>query len=186
MIRTLLGGGAAPYTSAEAFRTLYERTHLPVYRFAYALHGGPAADVEDIAAETFARAWNGRARFRGTEHAAMGWLLTIARNLVIDTQRTEHRRPSPLAIDQLERQPRADVVVEHAVLHHEQQRVLLAALHTLPVEEREMIVLHYVLGWQVKRIAAHYRMRPNTATVKLRRALERLRHQLRDEMESER
>lgn len=185
MIRALLGGGAAPYTSAEAFRTLYERAHMPVYRFVYTLHGGPAADVEDIAAETFERAWNGRARFRGDEHDAMGWLLTIARNLVIDKQRTEHRRPSPMPIDYLEREPLANVVVEHAVLQDEQQRVLLAALQTLPVEEREMIVLHYVLGWQVKRIAAHYGMRPNTATVKLRRALERLRHQLRDEMESE-
>jgi len=186
MIRALLGGGGAPYTSAEAFRTLYERTHMPVYRFVYTLHGGPVADVEDIAAETFERAWNGRARFRGDEHDAMGWLLTIARNLVIDKQRTEHRRPSPLAIDQLEREPLAGVLVEHAVLQDEQQRLLLAALQTLPVEEREMIVLHYVLGWQVKRIAAHYNLRPNTATVKLRRALERLRHQLRDETESER
>ena len=186
MIRALLGGGAAPYTSAEAFRTLYERTHMSVYRFVYTLHGGPAADVEDIAAETFERAWNGRARFRGDEHDAMGWLLTIARNLVIDKQRAEHRRPLPMALDDLDRELLADAVVEHAVLQDEQQCVLVAALQTLPIEEREMIVLQYVLGWQVKRIAARYRMRPNTATVKLRRALERLRHQQRDEMEMER
>jgi DNA-directed RNA polymerase specialized sigma24 family protein len=35
-----------------------------VYRLIYALHGGPAEDVEDLAAETFERAWRGRKRFR--------------------------------------------------------------------------------------------------------------------------
>ncbi len=89
-----------------------------------------------------------------------------------------------MSIDYLERESLADVV-EHAVLQDEQPRVV-AALQTLPVEECEMIVLQYVLGWQAKRIAAHYRMWPNTATVKLRRALWRLRHRLRDDMEIER
>ncbi len=165
---------AAPYTSTDAFRQLYECTHLSVYRFVYALHGDPMEDVEDIAAETFVRAWNGRAHFRGDEDDAVGWLLTIARNVVIDKQRKEHRQPSPTPLDGLVFEPPADAQVDQGVLHDEQQHALLAALHSIPVEEREMIVLQYVLGWQIKRIAAHYHLRPNTASVKLRRALDRL------------
>lgn len=184
VMRTWFKRTAAPYASTDAFRQLYERTHLPVYRFVYALHGGPAEDVEDIAAETWERAWNGRAGFRGDEHDAVGWLLTIARNLVIDKQRTEQRRPSPIAIDALAFELAVDAQVDRQVLYDEQHQALLAALQTLPVAEREMIVLQYVLGWQVKRIAAHYRLRPNTASVKLRRALERLRQHLRDHEET--
>jgi RNA polymerase sigma factor (sigma-70 family) len=90
-----------------------------------------------------------------------------------------------LSINDMEAEPPADVTADAAVLGNEQQRLVMAALQTLPVKEREMLVLHYVLGWQMKRIAAHYGMRPNTASVKLRRALERLRHHLRDQQEIE-
>ncbi len=107
-MRALRKSTTAPYTTANAFRQLYERTHLSVYRFVYALHGGPAEDVEDIAAETWERAWNGRMRFRGNEHDAVGWLLTIARNLVIDKQRAEQRRPSAMALDGLAFEPPAE------------------------------------------------------------------------------
>jgi RNA polymerase sigma-70 factor (ECF subfamily) len=156
-----------------------------VYRLIYALHGGPAEDVEDLAAETFERAWRGRKRFHGDEDAATGWLITIARNLVIDVQRKQQRREPPSAIDDVEIQTPAELAVERHILRNEQQTALLAALQTLPVQEREMVILHYVLGWQVKRIAAHYDMLENTASVKIRRALERLRCQLLNSTEGE-
>ncbi len=90
-----------------------------------------------------------------------------------------------MALDGLAFEPPAEGHVDQGVLHNEQQQALLAALQSIPVEEREMIVLQYVLGWQMKRIAAHYNLRPNTASVKLRRALDRLRRQLRDQKEME-
>ena len=179
------GGKAAPYASTEHFRQLYERAHLSIYRYIYSLHGGPAEEVEDLAAETFERAWKGRKRFRGDEDAATGWLITIARNLVVDAQRKRRQRTPPGAIDDLAHAAPAELVVEGHVLQDEQQQALLAALRTLPVQEREMVILRYMLDWPVKRIAAHYEMLENTASVKIRRALEHLRRHLPQILEEE-
>lgn len=78
---------SAPLASAEAFSHFFEATHLSVFRYIYGLHGGPAADVEDLTAEAFLRAWKARHRFSGDAHAALGWVITIARRLVIDVCR---------------------------------------------------------------------------------------------------
>ena len=71
----------------QAFQALYLQSHLMVYRYIFGLLGGPIQDVEDLTAETYTRAWKARQRFRGDEQAALGWLLRIARNLVIDSYR---------------------------------------------------------------------------------------------------
>ena len=84
-----MSGQSISLRNAESFAKLYDRAHVIVFRFIYSLHGGPPQEVEDLTAETFSRAWKARHRFSGNESAAIGWLLQIARNLVIDA----HRRP---------------------------------------------------------------------------------------------
>ncbi len=71
------------------FATLYQRYSLDVYRFALSLSGN-AAQAEDIASETFARAWLAPAELRlGTVKA---YLLTIARHLFLKGLRREARQ----------------------------------------------------------------------------------------------
>lgn len=173
----------APYESAEAFRTLYAHTHRSIYRFVYSLHGGPVETVEDLTAETFERAWKARHRFRndgstGDEDAAMGWLITIARNLVFDARRRQKRRQPDVTLEDAEQiADAAQGDGAERLLWSEEQALLLSMLQTLPDEERELLVLRYVLDWRVKRIAAHAGLKENTASVKIKRALERLRRE---------
>ena len=82
-----------PLQSVEAFDQLYQSTHLIIFRYIYGLHGGSQEDVEDLTANTFTRAWKARSRFNGDPSAAIGWLLKIARNLVIDDYRRRKIRP---------------------------------------------------------------------------------------------
>jgi RNA polymerase sigma-70 factor (ECF subfamily) len=167
-------GASGSYRSAEAFSGLYERTHLIVFRYIYALHGEPQEDVEDLWLETYFRAWRSRQRFTGDDDAALGWLLRIARNLVIDQQRRHRRRPVEALLD-AERHPApADDQPENRLMQAEQMRALWAALSTLPDQQREMVVLRYVVGWRVTEIARHLNMAENTVTVALRRALKKL------------
>ena len=49
-------GVMGSYRSEEAFTALYERTHLILFRYIYALHGEPQEDVEDVWLETFLKA----------------------------------------------------------------------------------------------------------------------------------
>ena len=162
-----------PLAEAEAFAELYQRTHLVVFRYIYALTGGPQQEVEDLTADTFIRAWKARHRFEGDQKAALSWLLRIARNLVIDShRRTKVRGVETNLKDALLIAP--DASPEEQVTRQEQFNALWIIISTLPPQHREMIVLRYVLGWPVKRIAAHLNMLENTTSVNLRRILQRM------------
>jgi len=172
--KKLTTGESFPLGCADAFNALYERTYLVVFRYAFGLHGGPAEDVEDLTTETFLRAWKSRHRFRGDENAALGWLLTIARNLVIDTQRRRNR--SGFEVD-IERHILAEpgLSPEDQIAYQDQVKTLWRLLANLSVQQREIIVLRYLTGWSVKRIAQHLDMKENTVSVYIRRILLKLR-----------
>ena len=72
----------------DAFRSLYERYYHDVHRFALFLTGDRAA-ADDLAADTFARAWMARDRIH--QETVKAYLLTIARNLYRDQLRVSRR-----------------------------------------------------------------------------------------------
>jgi RNA polymerase sigma-70 factor (ECF subfamily) len=158
---------------ADVFSRLYEDTHLIVFRYIYGLIGGPLQEVEDLTAETYAKAWNARHRFAGDERAALGWLLQIARNLVIDLSRRRKTRDTDenisieLLVDPAQ-VPEADVIAR------EQIAILWKMLGMLTSDVREMLVLRYILGWQVRQIARYLDLNENTVTVTIKRALKSL------------
>ncbi|NJN45025.1 MAG: sigma-70 family RNA polymerase sigma factor [Anaerolineae bacterium] len=167
-----------PYESPQAFSQLYDRVHLLVFRYIYGLHNGPRQEAEDLTAETFTRAWNARKKFQGDESAAIGWLLKIARNLVIDTHRRAKVRPKvsdiPVDLDEaLLADP--DASPESQTLQREQTRILWQLLHTLSDTHREMLVLRYMLGWKVQDIGEHLSIPENTVSQTIRRQVQKLR-----------
>src|SRR5690606_41536800 len=85
-------GKSKPYSNPAAFSRLFDETHRIVFRYVYGLLGGPRQDVEDITADTFLKAWSACDRFDGDVEYAVSWLLTVARNLVIDRSRVLLRR----------------------------------------------------------------------------------------------
>jgi RNA polymerase sigma-70 factor (ECF subfamily) len=159
---------------ANTFRRLYEHAHLAVYRYVYGSLGGPAQDVEDLTAETFLRAWKARQRFEGNDEAAVGWLLRIAHNLIIDKYRRKKTHGLDEELDETNFSiPQAGP--EEQLLMSEQIRILQRLMQNLAPDQREMIVLRYMLDWPVQRIAQHMGMPENTVSVNLRRILQRLR-----------
>lgn len=160
-------------SNAEVFARLYEETHLMVFRYVYGLSGGPAQEAEDLTAETYARAWKTRYHFNGNKQAALGWLLRIARNLAIDLSRRRKVRDVGEDVDielllDPKHTPEADVLL------HEQIKILWQMLNRLSEDVREMLVLRYMLGWQVKQIAEYLEMTENNVSVTIRRAIKSL------------
>lgn len=162
-----------PLRDTGTFQSLYERKHIVVFRFIYGLHGGPKEDVEDLTMETFLRAWGSRDRFQGNEDAAVGWLLKIARNLVIDSHRQKNNRLTHLDIEtHIITAP--GLTTEQHLHQKEQIRTLWSLLNELSNQQREIIVLRYILGWRVKDIGQHLEMGENHVSVTIRRILKQI------------
>lgn len=158
----------------DAFTRLYENTYPSVFRYIFGLNGGFQQEAEDLTAETYARAWRTRQRFHGDDRAALGWLLRIAKNLVIDLSRRSKVREVDEEID-VERLVDKSQTPELNAITREQIVTLWRLLGTLPESTREMLVLRYMLGWQVKQIAKYVETNENHVSVTIRRALTRLR-----------
>ena len=163
----------AAFPNAEGFTRLYEETYLVVFRYIYGLSGGPLQEVEDLTAETYARAWKTRQHFNGDEGAVLGWLLRIARNLAIDLSRRRRVRDvdENILVEFLED---PNLAPEMDVITREQIAILWGMLGTLVEDVREILVLRYILGWQVKKVASHLGMNENNVSVTIRRALKSL------------
>lgn len=164
---------AKTYSSEAAFRQLFDATHLLVFRYVYGLLGGPRQEAEDITADIFFRAWYARDQFEGDQQDAVRWLLTIARNAVIDRLRAQRHNPEVAWLADVEFAT-PDLGPEEQLIERERWQELQSLVQSLNDQQREMLVLRYVLGWQVRQIAAHLGMAENTVSVNLRRIIQRL------------
>lgn len=160
----------SPIASRASFRDMYETNHLPIFRYIYGLTGGPEDDVQDLAAETFLRAWKARHRFNRDVDSAIGWLIRIAKRLVIDEYRHSRQETRILSMEHT-----ADSLPEQLAIASEQKNVLRRLLAGLTDEQREIIVLRYMLSWRVSDIAQHIDMTENNVSVTIHRTLSKLR-----------
>jgi RNA polymerase sigma-70 factor (ECF subfamily) len=164
----------------ETFRDLYNRTQLIIFRFIYGLHGGPIEEVEDLTCDTYLHAWKGRERFKGNDHDALCWLFTIARHVVIDEHRRRkiHLESKTLSLESerlIEASPSTHGTPEEQTSNREQFAILWQAVQDLPDDKRELLILRYMIGWQVKQIAEYVHKEENTVSVTIRRCLEQIR-----------
>ena len=167
----------SPLIHSNAFSFFYNETYLSVFRYIYGLTGGPSPQAEDLTAETFIRAWKNRKEYRGEPAQATGWVLRIARNLVIDTYRWEKSR-----IEYTEIPVEEEILCipeeqhpEERILASEQHQLVLKLMDGLPSNQREILVLRYLLNWKVRQISQYLEIPENTVSVYIRRALEKLR-----------
>ena len=160
----------SPLSTPARFRALYEKDRLSVFRYIYGLTGGPQDDVEDLTAETFLRAWKARHQFQGDDASATGWLIRIAKRLVIDQYRRTQQQTRNTPTD-----PLVDPSPEQTALQKEQTNHLYHLLADIADEPREILILRYLLGWRVSAIAVHLGMTENNVSVTIHRTLARLR-----------
>ncbi len=115
------------------FHDLYTRYAADIYRFALFLCGD-ANEAEDITAETFARALTGKAPLRSA--TVKGYLLTIARNLHLESLR-RRKRLTALSTELLD----TAAPLEQAVSHKTELEALQTYLQTFPEVDRAALLL---------------------------------------------
>jgi RNA polymerase sigma-70 factor (ECF subfamily) len=158
---------------AEAYAELVRRYQDVAVRTAHVI--SPDGDAEDAAQEAFIKAHRALARFR-TGAPFRPWLLQIVANEARNRRRSATRRAG-LVLRAAEDRPLDDAAPspESAVLAHERQETLLAAVNGLRDEDREVIGARYFLDLSEAETAETLGIPRGTVKSRLSRALERLR-----------
>ena len=134
----------AAKTNPEAFGVLYERYVTKIYNYIY-YRTGNHEDAEDLTAKVFHKALSNIARYKDRGHPFSAWLYRIAHNLVANWHRDQQKRPT-LSIDEVELLGKAEDYPFQATAKHEQNALLLAAIHKLPLIRQKLLILKFAQG----------------------------------------
>lgn len=139
-----------------------------------------ADEAEDLVQETTLRALRGFDSFR-SDGPVRAWLLTILRNLFINSYRTRVRAPRSVSLDSLEN-PDPIVPVqpgpERQVFSRMEHEALSQAVANLPADYREVLVLSDMRGMSYQEISEHLEVPIGTVRSRLSRARSRVRRAL--------
>jgi RNA polymerase sigma-70 factor (ECF subfamily) len=156
----------------EAFERLYWalRPRLLQYLSVLTRSRGHA---EDLLQETFLQIHRSRSTYE-PGRAVMPWVVAIARHVyLMDLRRRTRIQRREVAMDDPPELP----VPPEAEAWADRQR-LQQAMATLPAEQREAVILHYVWGFTFEEIAATLGIRTVTAKVRAFRGMRRLKRAL--------
>ncbi|MFG2191486.1 RNA polymerase sigma factor [Streptomyces sp. NPDC048639] len=156
---------------AVAFVRRFQRT---VYGVAIAVVGDPQL-AEDIAQQTFERAWRHAQMYDSRRGSVKTWLTTIAHNLAIDTVRA--RRSTPVAPEDLD--ALLDIVgtetPEQRVVAAESARRVRTALAALPREQARALAMAGIYGMTAQQVAESEHIPLGTAKTRIRAGMAKLR-----------
>lgn len=161
----------------DAYGLLFDRHAPRVLGLARAMLGDDGA-AQDVVQETFLRVW----RFAGSvdprRGSATSWLLTIARNLCVDTARARGHVVvvDPLVMIDLAGRDVGPTPAEAAVAAQDVARLRLAVA-ALPAAQRRALLLARWFGMSAAEIADREGVPVDTVRSRLRLALRRLQGQ---------
>lgn len=160
-----------------AFRQLFE--HFAPRLKSYLLRlGADAAMAEDVAQEAMVMVWRKAASFDRRQAGASTWIFTIARNKRIDRLRRE-KRPE-LDPDDPGLVPAAEVTPDRSLQDDQARRRIASAMRVLPDEQADLIRRAFFDDEPHSRIAKESGLPLGTVKSRIRLALTRLRHEMKD------
>lgn len=157
----------------EAAAAFVRRYQARVVGLALSILSDRAA-AEEVAQETFLRAWRHGASYDARRGRVSTWLLTIARNLAVDATRLQRDRPlDPLTLVALcERRDGGQVDDPHVAA--DETRRLRRALADLPVEQKTALVQAALYGRTAREIGEAEGVPLGTVKTRIRTAMLKL------------
>ncbi len=163
-----------------AFAELLAAHGSAVYTTALRVSRQPA-DAEDVAAETFARAYAALRGYPPERTRALRlrpWLVTITLNLWRNQARAADRRPTVVALDRAAEPPDPTSGPEQQALDVDDRARLAGLLVDLPEPQRVAVVLRHVVGMTHAEISTVMECPEGTVKSHISRALAALRTRL--------
>jgi len=168
---TLLAGLGSG--DAEAAAAFVRRFQGRVYGLALTMLRDPVL-AEDVAQETFVRAWRHAATFDARRGRVPTWLLMIARNLAID--RARMRAPTPVDPEVIASD--LDLSREAAPVDVAERERVRQAVGALPDDQRRALVLAMYAGKTAREISELDGVPLGTVKTRIRGAMLKLRQML--------
>ena len=160
----------------QAIKQIYERWHIQIYRYILYRTGNVVA-AEDLTSEVFLKVMNALPDFTAAqpnneEKSLRGWIFQIARHALVDYYRKNNRRKTVALNDQ--------ILMDSVPLEHTIERALTidqlkSALLGLPEDQREALILRFILGFSISEAADTMRRSEDSIKGLQRRALQTLR-----------
>jgi RNA polymerase sigma-70 factor (ECF subfamily) len=159
--------------AAIDWKTVYAEQLPRVYNY-FRFRVGRQADIEDLTARTFEKAWKARNRYRRDLAGFSTWLFEIARNVATDYLRSSR---SHLPLDAARDVPSGAPTPEQDVSRGSDMARLIKLMAHLSERQRELLALKYGAAINNRLIAKITGLTESNVGTILARVVEKLRSQ---------
>ncbi len=164
-----------------ALGVLYDRYSGAVFAFAFRILGDSAV-AEELLQEVFFRFWKQARAYSEQRGSFITWLLSITHNMAIDELRRRGRRPQRADAEDpvllLANVRDKDPSVEDRALMTALRDQIGEAMQSLPVAQRDTIVMAYFEGLTQREIAEELQEPLGTIKTRMRLGMRKLRETL--------
>jgi len=179
-------------TSQLEFQKIYDTYQPKIFRYMARLIG--ESDAEDLAQETFIKVHQALKNFRGDSQLST-WIYRIATNAALDKMRTPsfQRNSQTFTPDELDETGTANGVIpleekkppiEKELIRDEMNQCIRGYIEKLPKDYRVVLVLSEYEGLKNSEIAEILDVSLDTVKIRLHRAREKLKKELKEHCES--
>ncbi len=167
----------------DAVNTIFERHRARVFNYIASMVGDRST-ADDIFQETLLKAISSIERGKYSDDGRfVSWLLRIAHNQVIDYFRANKRKREFAIEDSAmevisNRGGEFDNGAEGKLIKEQTAKQIQQLVETLPIEQREVIVMRHFMNLSFKEIAEQTGVSINTALGRMRYALKNLRKEV--------
>jgi RNA polymerase sigma factor (sigma-70 family) len=159
-----------------ALSQLYDRYAQIVYSIAYRSLGS-VEESEELVMDVFSQVWKTADRYDASKSRVDTWLFMIARSRIYDRLRSRQRcakvTDALIAFDEVK-----TMSEDPSVEISERRAIVILAMGTLPVEQRQVLELSYYGGFSHREIAEQTGLAIGTVKTRIRLGIEKLRSAL--------
>jgi RNA polymerase sigma-70 factor (ECF subfamily) len=163
----------------EAFAELYEYYLPKVFRY-ISYQVGDVHLAEDLTSAVFEKALTRLDSYHSNKASFSTWLLTVARNAVIDHYRVRSRKVT-ISIEEAFKVVSEEISPEGKVIRRDELQRLETYLRELPQQEREIISFKFGAELTNRQIAKILHLSESNVGTKLYRAICKLRDKFKEE-----
>lgn len=161
-----------------ALGSLYDESSSLVYSLVLRVLAN-TADAEEVTMDVFTQVWKSADGYDTTRGSVTAWLVTLARSRAIDKVRSRaSRAKKETAIPETYDAPSPGASPEQETEETQLRRRVLAALATLPPDQREVVELAFYSGLTHSELADRLGQPLGTVKTRIRAGMAKLREQL--------